>query len=223
MKRLSIVLLILLSGSYRVYTALEPKTAVKQVALHENSISKEEEILTEAASKRFDVRVPDTLKNAPPTQQKEFKKVMAKHMLIETLIGETLEKEPEVYDEIAYEMRALEPRILNLSQQHGEYKFSQNVVIQNTLDCDDISTNASFTVTVSELPNRLCMDMLLEYPGGFVENLPIEVKVLEFDDMFNHEGAEEQWSNMVKMELRKRLKSKFVEHYQKTGSLTYDL
>ncbi len=184
-----------------------------------------DEILKEAGTKRFEVNVPAAIKQTGQDNINDAKEKIAKNIMIETLIGEALDHTPEIIEEAKQIALEKKPVIVRLTQKkEGKETFSQSFVIHNTKSCPDLITNRSFSnKSFKQLSTEFCMDTLLDYPGGFDQSGLFDVEVYDINKLSEFEGVDNQWSSVVRLSLRNLVKKRYVEHYQKTRSLSYDL
>lgn len=179
-------------------------------------------LLKEAANKRFKVDRPAGMLTEDRDVAEDLTRQVAVEMLLETLIREKIDKNPEYVQETETRMMTREPRLLTLQQNDstGEQRSVQ-VLVADTRSCRDrMAQNGPFEVQVADLESDFCMHPTLEYPGGFDPARPLQLIVGSITDKGKFADIDRQWDRLLKIELRQAITAEFVPRYKSTGTLT---
>ena len=180
-------------------------------------------LMTQAAMKRFRVKTPKIINNTGEKNIRNAKEKIAKAMMIEQLIREAMERDPNLLSEAKTNALKKRPLIYGFKQAGPKLETIERFsVIHNTSSCKDtVTPGSTFTAKIQALEDH-CIDRMLDFPGGFHSEHPLEISVYEIDQVGRFENLDNLWSDMIRIELRKIVVERFLTHYRKTGSLRYD-
>jgi hypothetical protein len=197
----------------------------KQEDPKNTSLSPEEEtqrLLKEAANKRFKVNRPEGMLTDDRDVAEDLTRQVAVEMLLETLIREKIDKNPDYITETEARLLKKEPRLMTLSQEDAQGELrTVKVLVADTRACQDRMTNAGpIVVKVAALETDYCMHPTLEYPGGFDPERPLQLAIGPVTDKGQFADMDRQWDRMLKIEMRQAITAEFVPRYKESGALT---
>lgn len=189
------------------------------------SLSPEEEtqrLLKEAANKRFKVNRPEGMLTDDRDVAEDLTRQVAVEMLLETLIREKIDKNPDYITETEARLLKKEPRLMTLSQEDAQGELrTVKVLVADTRACQDRMNEAGpVAVKVADLESDYCMHPTLEYPGGFDPARPLQLSISPVTEKGQFADADRQWDRMLKIEMRQAITAEFVPRYKESGALT---
>lgn len=188
----------------------------------ENPAEETQRLLKEAANRRFKVDKPSGMLTDDPSVAEDLTRQVAVEMLLDTLIREKIDQDPEYVQATEHKMLSKEPRLMTLKQADstGDMRTAQ-VLVADTRDCQGrLASAAQFEVRVADLSSGFCMHPTLEYPGGFDSEKPLQLIVAPVQNRTQFPAADRQWERLVKVEMRAAITAEFIPRYKATGALT---
>jgi hypothetical protein len=241
-KRLLLAMILLLGTAIYMTTRddapqTKPEPLMDKVASEVRQIKKEKEgttpedlspeqetqrLLKEAANKRFKVNRPEGMLTNDPDVAEDLTRQVAVEMLLETLIREKIDKNPDYVAETEARLMKREPRLMTLSQKDAQGEMRQvKVLVADTRSCQDrMKTAEPLEVRVADLESDYCMHPTLEYPGGFDPDRPLQLTIGPVADRAQFADMDRQWDRLLKVEMRQAITAEFVPRYKQNGALT---
>ncbi len=179
-------------------------------------------LLKEAANRRFKVNRPEGMLNQDPDVAEDLTRQVAVEMLLETLIREKIEKNPDYVTETESRLLTRKPRIMTLTQKDSEGELRTiKVLVADTRACEDrMNRGNPALVKVEDLESDYCMHRTLEYPGGFDANRPLQLSIGPVTDKGQFAEMDRQWDRLLKIAMREAITAEFVPRYKESGALT---
>lgn len=176
----------------------------------------------EAANKRFHITKSDVLSQIDGKEATDVKDTLNREMLLAKLTTEVLDHRPDLVESARVQVMARNPKILHLSQIIDGEIFEQKFVVSDTLKCDQIYRQSSENkIVLTQLFSDYCVDRNFDYPGGFRDDVAINLKSYSMDHLADFEGVEIEFDKLHRVALRGLIIEDFTQHYKTTGKLSY--